>query len=266
LSNMDYHSTYRSQISLVGSLNHHQTGLPNLSSADELVRTAHVFKNYVNEIARKFTNRFPTIFLSLLHPDPFNDPPVRDYFIQLIKRDSEKRPTGLTSDERLRICSLLQTKVGEYNKANALLAEVLRATITEQKSLFPKLYLLIQQDDPSIYDAHALFYGIKLEMAKGQEKLIKNTKKSMEDLQIEVKNGTPLLREYVVALQELAFKYRELNGTVADSELLTLLHTKGKELLFKNPALRNNTHFVSMIQIILFMTHGTNNWRYTRHF
>jgi hypothetical protein len=96
----------------------------------------------------------------------------------LIERDSGKRPTGLTSDERLRIYSLLQSKVGEYNKANNFLAEVLRATIIEQKSLFRKLYLLIQQDDPSIYDAHALFYGIKLEMAKEQrvskKKLEKN--------------------------------------------------------------------------------------------
>jgi len=173
LANLDYYSTYRFQISLVGGLHHQQTGLPNLSSPDELVRTAHVFKNFVNEIARKFTNRFPTIFLSLLHPDPFNDPAVRDYFMQLINRDSGKRPTGLTPEERVRICSLLQTKVGDYNKANSFLAEVLRATISAQKSLFPKLHLLLQQNDPSIYDAHALFYGIKLEMAKGQEKLLK---------------------------------------------------------------------------------------------
>ena len=32
LSNLDYYSTYRSQISLVGSLNHQQTGLPNHQS------------------------------------------------------------------------------------------------------------------------------------------------------------------------------------------------------------------------------------------
>ncbi len=156
--------------------------------------------------------------------------------MHLINRDSRKRPTGLTPDERVRICSLLQTKVGEYNKANAFLAEVLRATISEQKSLFPKLHLLIQQDNPSIYDAHALFYGIKLEMAKGQEKLLKNTRKSMEELNIEVKNGIiPLLREYVVALQELAFKYRELNGTVDNSELLNLLQEKRKGTAIQKP-------------------------------
>lgn len=31
----------------------------------------------------------------------------------------------------------------------------------------------------------------------------------MEDLDIEVKNGTPLIGEYVIALNELAFKYRD---------------------------------------------------------
>lgn len=89
--------------------------------------------------------------------------------MDLIQKNSGKRPTGLTPDERLRISSLLQSKVGVYNKANSFLAEVIGATIIEQKSLFSKLYLLIQQDDPSIYDAHSLFYGVKLEMAKGKE-------------------------------------------------------------------------------------------------
>ncbi len=106
----------------------------------------------------------------------------------------------------------------------------------------------ININDPSIYDAHALFYGIKYEMAKDKKKYLKTTKKSMEDLEIEIKDGTPLLREYVVALNDLAFKYRDLNGTIPEAELLDLLHTKGKELLAKHPILRYKTHFVSMIQ------------------
>lgn len=70
----------------------------------------------------------------------------------------------------------------------------------------------------------------------------------MEDLEIEIKDGTPLLHEYVVALNELAFKYRQINGTVQDSELLNLLQTRGKEILVKHPILRNHTHFVAMVQ------------------
>ena len=248
LSSLDYYSTYRQVLSVVGTMNSQQTGLPDLSSPNELVLTEHIFKNWVNAIARKFSNRFPTIFQSLLNPDPFNDPRVRSYFMDLLEKNSGKRPTGLTSDERLKICSLLQTKVGEYNKANSFLAEVIRATITAQHDLFPALHNKIKTNHPTIYDAHSLFYGVKYEMAKGKERLLKTTRKSMDNLDIAIKDGIPLLREYVVELQDLAFKYRELNGTVTDAELLDLMQTKGKELLAKHPHLRNLTHFVSMIQ------------------
>jgi hypothetical protein len=191
LSTLDYYSTYRSVLSIVGNLNHQQTGLPDASAPSELVRTEHIFKHWVHAIARKFSTRFPQIFLSLLNPDPFNDPTVRAYFMHLFQRDSGKRPTGLTPEERLKISSLLQTRVSEYNKANTFLAEVIRATICAQKDLFPKLHHKIAINDHSIYDAHALFYGVKYEMARGKEKLIKTTKKSMEDLSIDVKDGTP---------------------------------------------------------------------------
>jgi hypothetical protein len=248
LSSLDYYSTYLQVLSIVGNLHHQKTGLPNASAPSELVRTEHIFKHWVHAIARKFSTRFPTIFQSLLNPDPFNDPTVRAYFMTLLQRDSGKKPSGLTPEERLKISSLLQTKVSEYNKANTFLAEVIRATICAQKDLFPKLHHKISINDPSIYDAHALFYGVKFEKARGKEKLIKTTKKSMEDLSIDVKDGTPLLREYVVKLNDLANKYRELNGTISDAELLDLLQTKGKELLATHSTLRNNTHFVSMVQ------------------
>lgn len=152
--------------------------------------------------------------------------------MNLIQNNNGKRPTGLIPEEQLKISSLLQTKVREYNKASSILAEVIRAAITEQQFLFPKLY---PQDGPSIYDAHSLFYDHKFEMVKGKEKLLKNTKKSMDDLEMEVKNGTPFLCEYVVALNKLAFKFRQLNDTVQDSVLLDLLQTKGNTSKASNP-------------------------------
>ncbi len=103
LSTLDYYSTYRSVLSIVGNLNHQQTGLPDASAPSETVRTEHIFKHWVHAIARKFSTRFPQIFLSLLNPDPFNDPTVRAYFMQLFQKDSGKRPTGLTPEERLKI-------------------------------------------------------------------------------------------------------------------------------------------------------------------
>ncbi len=80
LSTLDYDSTYRSVLNIVGNLNHQQTDLPDLSALTELVRTEHIFKNWVHAIAQKFSTRFPTLFQSLLNPDPFNDPTIRAYF------------------------------------------------------------------------------------------------------------------------------------------------------------------------------------------
>lgn len=50
----------------------------------------------------------------------------------------------------------------------------------------------------------------------------------MDNLEIEIKHGAPQLREYVIAINDLAFHYRGLNGTVQDVELLDMMETKAK--------------------------------------
>jgi hypothetical protein len=60
--------------------------------------------------------------------------------MDLLEKNSGKRPTGLMPEERLIICSLLQTKVSEYNKSHSFHAKVIQATITALQDLSSKLY------------------------------------------------------------------------------------------------------------------------------
>jgi hypothetical protein len=203
LFNLDYYSTYRQVLNLVGTNWSTWPIIPN-----ELIQTE-LYSNTGSTLLREnsaivFQPSFKafSIQIHLMIPE-------LDHTFWIFSKKKWKTTHRANSRWKAKICSLLQSKVSDYNKSHSFLAEVIRATITAQKDLFPKLHHKIVTNDPSIYDAHALFYGTKYEMAKGKEKLLKNTKKSMEDLDIEVKNGTPLIGEYVVALNELAFKYRD---------------------------------------------------------
>ncbi len=85
--------------------------------------------------------------------------------------------------------------------------------------------------------------------------LSKKTIEQIYKLDIQKKGSAPQILDYVRALNDLAFKYSEVNGIITHRELLELFRrSKARALIGQHPSLNDNTHFISMLHSTEFDT------------
>jgi hypothetical protein len=168
------------------------------------------------DVHRKFQTRYANILHCVLHPDPLNDPVVRGLYLGVQNR-KKNRPNDPSREEINRAVGFLHQKINNYNQSVAFLAEVIRNTVAHQREIYPKLHLYITQDKGKYAtDEDMLFYMLKGVMAETQLTLLEKAKNQIFKLDIQMKGSAPQLRDYVRALNDIAFKYGELCSIVID--------------------------------------------------
>jgi hypothetical protein len=124
-----------------------------------------------------------------------------------VQSRKKNRPNDPTQAEINCAVGFLHQKVNSYNQSVAFLAAVIRNTVYNQRDMYPKLNLYIKQDKGKCStDGHMLFYMLKGVMAKMQLTLSKKNIDQIYKLDIQMKGSVPQLRDYVRALNDLAFK------------------------------------------------------------
>ncbi len=160
-------------------------------------------------------------------------------------------PNCLTQAEINCDVGFLHQKINSYNQSVAFLAAVIRNTVYNQRDIFPKLHLYIEQDKRKCStDGHMLFYMLKGVMAEIKLTLLQKTREQIYKLDIQMKGSAPQIRDYVCALNDLAFKYSEVDVIMEHHELLDLFRRKDRALIGQHP----NTHFISMLHSTEFDT------------